>query len=54
MVTYLKFGGDYIDYVGGNIETFGGRVAGTNMGNQDGSSNHTGSFSGDGSGLTNC
>jgi hypothetical protein len=47
-----QFGGDYIDYIGGNIQTLGGRVAGTNMGNTDGSSNHTGSFSGDGSGLT--
>ena len=48
-----KYGGDYIDYIGGNIQTLGGRVAGTNMGNTDGSSNHTGSFSGDGSQLTN-
>ena len=48
-----KFGGDYIDYVGGNIITFGGRVAGSAMGNTNGTSTHTGSFVGDGSGLTN-
>ena len=48
-----QFTGSFVNFVGGNIETYGGRVAGTTMGNTDGSSTHTGSFVGDGSGLTN-
>ena len=41
-----QFGGNIVNYVGGNIQTIGGNVAGNTMGYTDGSSVITGSFSG--------
>lgn len=51
--TVVQNAGNFENYVGGNISMFGGNVGGTTMGFSDGSSTLTGSFSGDGSGLTN-
>jgi hypothetical protein len=48
-----QYAGNFTNYVGGNIQTFGGKVAGNTMGFANGTSTLTGSFSGDGSGLTN-
>ena len=48
-----QFNGNFINYTGGNIQTFGGNISGTTMGSSDGASTMTGSFNGDGSGLTN-
>jgi len=41
-----QFSGNFVNYVGGNIETYGGRVAGDTMGKTDGSTVFTGSFQG--------
>ena len=48
-----QYSGNFYSYGAGNIQSFGGNVSGDTIGFTNGTSVITGSFNGDGSGLTN-